>query len=260
MANTAAGTPKRKRTTSRTDDIENANESSSSLSDCPSDLSVDSRPSKQLKKAPKKAPKKEEKPKCPICEKELSLSFYKSWGSKAVHKLQKQSEMHAAHEKSDFEKEAVANKYPAVDVNWDKLQKRAAKHMAYLKELTNGKHESPFRKAMKSRKKKDIQYTPGYYGPRGARVLMEQILRVLQDDILAAGQTDRAIAAGGITAFAQCVLVPELGIRLIMEDMKVDSEEAAKIMKATIKMGERLNEDEDDLLEDEEEGEGWLAV
>jgi hypothetical protein len=255
------GTPKRKRNKNNAEKDELSDESSSSLSDCPSDLSTDSRPFKQLKKNPKKAPKKEEKPECPICKRELSPEFYRSWGSTAYLKLQKQVEMHAAHEKSDMEKEAVSNNYPAIDVNWDKLQRRSAKHMIYLKELVGGKHESSFWKAMRSRNKKDFhRVTPGYYGPRGARILMDEILRVLGDDILKAGQTDRAIAIGGITAFAQFVLVPELGIRLIMEDLKIDSEEAAKIMSETIKMGELLNDDEDNLLEDEDGEEGWMAV
>lgn len=111
-------------------------------------------------------------------------------------------------------------------------------------------------------------HTPGYYGPRGAHVMLETIMRKMANQIRDVGTNDRLIAGGGVSAFAQSVLVPELGVHLVMEDLKVGEDEARLVMRETVEMGELLN-DEDEEGEapgdyfDDSDGEGsgqWVTV
>lgn len=75
-----------------------------------------------------------------------------------------------------------------------------------------------------------------------------------------AGKKDRLIAQGGVAAFIQTVLVPELGVRLIMEDMNVRETKARAILDESREIGEKLNMDEftDDIY-DEEDG-PWFDI
>ena len=65
------------------------------------------------------------------------------------------------------------------------------------------------------------------------------------------GANDRLIAGGGVSGFVQSVLVPELGVRLIMEDMAVNEDKAKIIAKDTVKIGELVNDDEGSMDMDE---------
>lgn len=75
-----------------------------------------------------------------------------------------------------------------------------------------------------------------------------------------AGKKDGLIAQGGVAAFIQTVLVPELGVRLIMEDMDVEEAEARIILDESREIGEKLNMDEftEDIY-DEEDG-PWFDI
>ena len=57
---------------------------------------------------------------------------------------------------------------------------------------------------------------------------------------------DRLISAGGITDYVRAVLVPELATLLVMDDMGVDAEEARKVLRESIEIGNFLNEEQDD--------------
>ena len=70
-------------------------------------------------------------------------------------------------------------------------------------------------------------------------------------------KTDKLIvASGGVSAFVQAVLVPELTVSLVKEDMRVDDEAARQIIRESSKLGELVNEEEEEVvtLRDENEG------
>lgn len=75
-----------------------------------------------------------------------------------------------------------------------------------------------------------------------------------------ASKKDGLIALGGVAAFIQTVLVPELGVRLIMEDMNVREAKARIILDESREIGEKLNMDEftEDIY-DEEDG-PWFDI
>ena len=59
---------------------------------------------------------------------------------------------------------------------------------------------------------------------------------------------DPVMSARGFTAYVQSVLVPELVVRLIMEDMDVDVEKGREILADSVSAGELLNEEIKDVV------------
>jgi hypothetical protein len=76
-----------------------------------------------------------------------------------------------------------------------------------------------------------------------------------------AARTDSFIARVGVSAFIQHVLVPELGVRLIAEDMKVSNDLAVKILEESREIGEKLNSEnlKGDLY-DERDADKWVDI
>ena len=65
--------------------------------------------------------------------------------------------------------------------------------------------------------------------------------------------SDKLISAGGgVSAYVQAVLVPELATALIKEDLGVDEKRAKEIIKESAELGELVNEEEGDVVDEEE--------
>src|SRR6202043_727614 len=83
---------------------------------------------------------------------------------------------------------------------------------------------------------------PGYFGPQGAELISQLMMEKFGDTIR---RRDKLLSAlkfcGGVTGYVSMVLVPEVGVRLIMEDMHVDWEKAKKIMKDSVEFGAVAN-------------------
>jgi hypothetical protein len=54
-----------------------------------------------------------------------------------------------------------------------------------------------------------------------------------------------------VTDYVQNVLVPELAVRLIGEDMAIGAEEARQVMGDSAGLGDLLNEEVEDVVEDD---------
>lgn len=67
--------------------------------------------------------------------------------------------------------------------------------------------------------------------------------------------SDKLIASAGVAGYVQAVLAPELAVMLVMEDMRVDEDEARAILRNSREIGDLLNEEEDEMISDED-GEG----
>lgn len=74
------------------------------------------------------------------------------------------------------------------------------------------------------------------------------------------GRVDPLLRTGSASSFIQTVLVPELGVRFIMEDMGVSEDRARLILEESRKIGETLNlkEHSSDLYEEDDKG--WVDV
>jgi hypothetical protein len=60
--------------------------------------------------------------------------------------------------------------------------------------------------------------------------------------------TDRIVKTAGVAGYAQCVLVPELAMRLVKEDMDVGDDSARQIMRDSMDIGQMLNPEVNDVV------------
>ncbi|KAB5579915.1 RTC4-like domain-containing protein [Coniochaeta sp. 2T2.1] len=200
-----------------------------------------------------------EEPKCPMCGEAVSQQMLDNFSNQKMMSINKQMRF-CDHHKAKTARNAWVDKgYP--DIDWSKLDARIAKHHKFLEAIVNGGTShfgTHFARSIKSGKNKtllktDQDLTPGYYGTKGSRAMEDHLINHFADLLRTAAVKDKLVAARGQMAFVQFVLVPELAIRLIMEDMDVSAQKARRIMEESQKIGNLLNEEEDDVIEQEEE-------
>lgn len=210
--------------------------------------------------------------KCPLCDSTLDLMFQRQLKDLGVGaSVQQRMDFCKDHRRAENLKAANAAKYPAENIDWLSVRRRAKLLLPQIEKIIIGDVPGKFynasvedAKLAKGKMNNLIsqnfeKYTPGYYGPKGAAILGEVISENLQRTLRARSKVDQLISKNGVGAFVQNVLVPEMGLRLIMEDMKISEEEAIKVMADTIIIGEVLNHGDDD-DEYEEEDSGWISV
>ncbi|KAJ2906051.1 uncharacterized protein MKZ38_003088 [Zalerion maritima] len=103
----------------------------------------------------------------------------------------------------------------------------------------------------------------GYYGPRGTRIISEFVARRFRKDIRRCAVTNKLVSVRGNMAFIQGVVVPELAVRLVLEDLRggmlagdkegsekrmATREEAERILDESREVGELLNEELGDVV------------
>ncbi|OBT81979.1 hypothetical protein VE02_09513 [Pseudogymnoascus sp. 03VT05] len=95
---------------------------------------------------------------------------------------------------------------------------------------------------------------PGYYGPRGARVMQEEILDVLSGELREAAVRDVVVSARGVGVYVTSVLVLEVGLLLVMDDLGVGREDARGVIEKSAAWGTLVNEElDEEAPEDAEE-------
>lgn len=109
--------------------------------------------------------------------------------------------------------------------------------------------------------------TPGYYGPRGRAIMASTLVERFSPDLNALAARDPLVKRIGVAGYVQTVLVPELAVRLVVEDRRKDGvgllrlgeeellgdeeAEARRILEESAEVGEKVNA--------EEEGEGEVV-
>ncbi|KAI9656447.1 MAG: hypothetical protein M1829_000406 [Trizodia sp. TS-e1964] len=195
---------------------------------------------------------------CPMCKQIVEPALFQSYDTGGRMNVRKQRELCTAHRRNSARHEWDARGYPTID--WQKFQVRVEQFYGVLDNILRGKQKSHFREALRIKVdmgntitlKKSIMttefrvLTPGYYGPRGARAMMEIIMSRFSPIIREIAAKDRLISSGGVLSYVQAVLVPELAVLLIKEDMGVDNEMARSIMEASIDIGDLVNEEQDE--------------
>lgn len=208
-------------------------------------------------------PDQEDEPVCPMCREPVEQALLDKFSKKKMMSITQQQRFCNAHKTRTARETWIEQGYP--DIDWCRLDERIAEHHQFLEDILNGAKShfgTLFAKSVRSGKNKtllktDRNMTPGYYGSRGARVMNENLIDRFSDLLRKAAVRDRLVSARGHTAFVQFVLVPELGVRLIMQDMGVSAERARTIMEDSQKVGNLLNEEEDDVIvEDREDRSG----
>lgn len=77
---------------------------------------------------------------------------------------------------------------------------------------------------------------------------IENITSKFASRIRGLATSDRTISTGGVPTYIQAVLAPELAVLLVMDDMKVDEDEARSTIRDSVDIGILLNEEQDEAI------------
>lgn len=93
----------------------------------------------------------------------------------------------------------------------------------------------------------------GYYGPKGVEVLSRTIVETstIIKEFKKRVRTDKAVQMAGVGRYIDCVLVPEMLVRLVQEDNDCNEEAARKILEDTQELGLLLCREDDHVDEQE---------
>ncbi|KAK8090075.1 hypothetical protein PG997_005036 [Apiospora hydei] len=192
---------------------------------------------------------------CPMCGQTVDSKLLKRYTNRGRMTIRQQTTFCLSHKRREAEETRKTNKYPEVD--WGGLEARFTEHKDFIKGVLEGKRSSHFASLLSNKVetgkdrtllKTDESLTPGYYGPRGLRLMTDFILHSFSDTVRKRAIEDHLVAARTYTGYVQSVLVPELAVRLIMEDMDVDEEDARKIMQESSGLGDVLHEETKDVV------------
>ncbi|KAK9775762.1 putative Restriction of telomere capping protein 4 [Seiridium cardinale] len=194
-------------------------------------------------------------PRCPMCHSLVDPDLLRQHTANGRMNVKKQTTFCRLHKRREAEDAQKTKGYPKVD--WDRLETRFRKHDGLIKGILEGHHSSHYADVLgehveagenRTLLRTDENLIPGYYGPRGLRVMAEYITKTFSDTARKRAIEDRLISSRGYSGYVQAVLVPELAVRLIMEDMSVAEEDARKIMSESSDVGELVHEETKDVV------------
>ncbi|KAJ4130791.1 hypothetical protein NW768_006329 [Fusarium equiseti] len=185
---------------------------------------------------------------CPWCGDAVSEQALKDYSKGKRLNVQMQTRFCAKHKKETAMDTWRERGYPHID--WDRLEGRLKDHQYYLSKIVDGK-TSHYRNVLAEKirtgqarsLKKEGDLNPGYYGPRGCKLMCDYLVEEFGESLKEKATQDRVIAGRGSAAFIQVVLVAELAVQLIMEDMNVSARDAREIMEESKTLGELLHEE-----------------
>ncbi|KAK6842692.1 hypothetical protein PG987_003552 [Apiospora arundinis] len=192
---------------------------------------------------------------CPMCGQPVDSELLKKHTTRGRMTIRQQTTFCLSHKRKEAEEIRKDNSYPEVD--WDELEARFTAHKDLINDILMGDRASHFASLLSNKVeagkdrtllKTDESLTPGYYGPRGLRVMTELIMHSFSDTVRKRAIEDHLVSARTYTGYVQSVLVPELAVRLIMEDMDVDEESARQIMDESRGLGDVLHEETRDVV------------
>ncbi|KAL2402457.1 hypothetical protein ABEF95_014613 [Exophiala dermatitidis] len=199
---------------------------------------------------------------CPVCQKAVkdSASLFVPDNLRTLS-FKKQQDFCLQHQVAEAHEHWHDRGYP--DINWDDFETvRIPQKLPVLKEIINRSTPSYYldqldekikaargnRKAVKLYLNEGIVDVAkqGYYGPKGARVMVGAIMTELTKPLNQALRSDSALRAAGVGGYVNAVLVPELTSLLVKEDMRLkNGEEARNVLDESSQIGALLNPDDD---------------
>lgn len=186
---------------------------------------------------------------CPWCGEEVDQQLLADF-SKGKERLTvtMQTTFCRKHKKHSAETIYRQKGYPKVD--WKTIESRFEKYRPDLLEIIDGSsshfrraHEKSINAGKGRMMREEDNMNPGYYGPRGLTVMSDYLVREFSADLKSRVLEDEVIAARGSAAFIQCVLVGELGLRLIMADLDVEEDEAIEVLEDSKTIGAMVHDD-----------------
>ncbi|KAJ8122479.1 hypothetical protein ONZ43_g1338 [Nemania bipapillata] len=207
-------------------------------------------------------------PRCPMCHQEVDGELFEKHSTNGKMSVKQQTAFCRLHKRLSAEAAGVEKGYPKID--WEALHSRCSAHQTFLQDILEGTQVSHYRQVLKEKvdsgKSRTLltshdNLTPGYYGPRGLQAMTGFIMNALSDVIRRRAVEDKLISARSYTGYVQNVLVPELTVRLIMEDMSVPEERARDVLEESVEIGELLHEEARDVVRiDETEDDSLLEI
>ncbi|ETI25998.1 hypothetical protein G647_02775 [Cladophialophora carrionii CBS 160.54] len=208
---------------------------------------------------------------CPVCEKPVhdSVTLFVPDNLRTLP-FQLQQNFCSRHQVADAKEEWEKRGYPK-KIYWEELEDfRIREKIPSLKMVISrqapcfylGELDAEI-KAAKGNRRKIRNYLneglinvakAGYYGPKGARIMTNAVTASLTETLNMALQSDPALKAAGVGAYVSAVLVPELTLRLVMDDMSLKTaKEGRRVLDESSDIGVLLNPDDDQVRLNHEE-------
>jgi hypothetical protein len=196
---------------------------------------------------------------CPYCKKPVDAELLQTFSKGKRMPIRMQRLFCTEHKKVEAKDLWRSRGYP--DIDWKALDSRISDHCNYLERILKGGRshfgdllardikEGINRNLMKA----DFNCSPGYYGTRGFRVMQESIFDRFSSLLRKRAVEDSLVSSRGYSLYVQAVLVPELAVRLVMEDMGVEAKEARQILEESAWIGELLCEDVGDVVDEDDD-------
>lgn len=202
---------------------------------------------------------------CPMCHEAVPSGLLMAFSNNRPRSLNtRQQAAFCVHHKRDSAQTTYTRQgYP--NVKWDSFTSRLTRHYTYISSLiispaTTLSHYRPlFALDIKHGRNRTLKQSimgakgegsstartliPGYYGPRGAQAMQQAIMLKFNRELRKAAVEDHVVSARAVGGYVASVLVPELGTRLIMEDMNIGEEEARSVMEKSAALGSLVNEE-----------------
>ncbi|KAL2871067.1 RTC4 family protein [Aspergillus lucknowensis] len=190
---------------------------------------------------------------CPMCKESVDPGLLIMFRAQPRQRIRDQQVFCDSHKQSSAEKVWKEKGYPTID--WEGFDERIQSHFDDLEKImvpdSGSYYWNVLDTTLKSGKAKNFRLTLdgdglemmscGYYGTRGSGKMLQAITSRFARKLRRLAAEDHIVKQAGVVVYAQAVLVPELAVRLIKEDMKVDDDSARQIMRESIEVGEKLN-------------------
>ena len=206
---------------------------------------------------------------CPLCCAKVDRAHLETFSFGRRLNIRDQQRFCHEHKLRDAERVREKMQYPIVD--WLTLMDdRIPKHIPQLSGILTRSLQSYYRNrlevAMEEAKasRKGLQrYLKegvvevakyGYYGPKGARIMGHAITTHMSSTLKRQLKVDKVARAAGVGGYVNAVLVPELAVRLVMEDMDLKNEQQARdVLCESSNLGTLLNADDENVAREGEE-------
>ncbi|SPN96707.1 uncharacterized protein DNG_00227 [Cephalotrichum gorgonifer] len=205
------------------------------------------------------ADQKESEARCPNCDRVISHDLLQKYSRDGYMAIHTQHRLCAEHKRDEARAEWKAKSYP--DIDWSRVGARILSHHDYLEGILMGNrchYGDNLARDIKAGGKRnltraDFDNSPGYYGPKGFRAMQEGIFEMFSVLMRKKAVENELLSARGYSLYVQAVLVPELAVKLVMEDMKVGPEEARDVLQESTWVGDLLCEDLGDTVNEDDE-------
>lgn len=197
---------------------------------------------------------------CPICSTPLPPALLATLSTAPRRTTREKLLFCTTHRRLDAARRYADAAYPPVD--WPGLPARLHRHTPHLAAVLSGAAPSPFRDRLEAlvasgAARAEFHRAPvtavaaggaGYYGPRGARRILEHVLDVFAGEIRDVAPRTAGVGVTGVAGYVQAVLVPEMAVCLVCEDYECGREEARGILEESAEVGEAMHGEEEERI------------